>query len=140
MISQEKEIFESQEASLHRPNRSGCVLLAEDDQALRRYLEVVLERAGYQVIVAGDGVEAIRFACTSSVDIVVTDAVMPHIDGNALCRFFRNSPSLSHIPLVLLSALERPDDPVAAPIDAFLAKPVSPDDLLDCLEGLRRKF
>lgn len=138
MISQEKELTHTPENPLptHNPAQLGRVLLAEDDRALRRYLEVVLERAGYSVIAAGDGVEAIRSAVTSAVDIVVTDAVMPNLDGNAVCRFFRSSPNLKHIPIVLLSALERRDDPVAAPVDAFLAKPVSPDVLLDCLEGL----
>jgi CheY-like chemotaxis protein len=119
-----------------QPSRSGCVLLAEDDQALRRYLEVVLQRAGYRVIAARDGVEAIKAAVTSSIDVVVTDAVMPNLDGNELCRFFRSSPNLSGIPIVLLSALERREDPKTQPVDAFLAKPVSPDDLLVCLDGL----
>jgi len=120
----------------HQHNRSGCVLLAEDDRALRRYLEVVLERAGYRVIAARDGVEAIKAAITSSIDVVVTDAVMPNLDGNEVCRFFRSNPNLARIPIVLLSALERREDSATQPVDAFLAKPVSPEVLLDCLDGL----
>lgn len=138
MISQENELALTHETPplTHRNNRTGYVLLVEDDRALRRYLEVVLDRAGYEVIVAGDGLEAIKAAVNTKIDVVITDAVMPNLDGNELCRFFRSSPKLSHIPIVLLSALERKDDPGHARIDAFLAKPVSPDDLLKCLEGL----
>ena len=113
------------------------VLLVEDDRSLRRYLEIVLKRAGYQVISAGDGLEAMKVALGSSVDIVVTDAMMPHLNGYELCRFLRNSPQLAHIPIILLSALERAEgSQETTRVDAFLAKPVSPEELLECLQRL----
>lgn len=138
MISQEKELTLTPEAPplTKIKKRRARVLLAEDDRALRRYLEVVLGRAGYEVISAGDGLEAIKSAVSVDIDLVVTDAVMPNLDGNELCRFFRSSPRLSHIPIVLLSALERREDLEADAIDAFLSKPVSPDDLLKCINSL----
>jgi DNA-binding response OmpR family regulator len=55
------------------PERGQCVLLVEDDPALRRYLEVVLERAGYSVISASDGLEAMKSLLAAQVDIVVMD-------------------------------------------------------------------
>src|SRR5439155_22972563 len=58
--------------------RQTCVLLAEDDRALRRFLEVVLERAGYRVIPASDGLEAMKAALSAPIDVVVTDAMMPN--------------------------------------------------------------
>ena len=58
------------------------VLLAEDDRALRRFLEVVLQRAGYDVIPAADGLEAMKIALSSNIDIVVTDAMMPNLSGH----------------------------------------------------------
>ena len=111
-----------------------CVLLAEDDPALRRYLQVVLERAGYRVVSAADGLEAMKFLLSATVDIVVTDAVMPNLDGYQLCRFMRNSKHLSHLPIILLSALD-PRNAVHEHehVDVFLAKPVSPEDLLNRL-------
>lgn len=122
------------------PDRSQCVLLAEDDPALRRYLEVVLQRAGYQVVSAVDGLEAMKFLLNSSVDVVVTDAVMPNLDGYQLCRFLRSSKHLSHLPIILLSALD-PRHAVheSEQVDAFLSKPVSPDDLLSRIVELSRK-
>ena len=113
------------------------VLLVEDDRSLRRYLEVVLRRAGYDVVVAADGLEAMRVTLTTRVDVVVTDAIMPNLNGYELLRFLRSTNHLSHIPIVLLSALEQkeapPEDQQA---DAYLAKPISPEDLIACIESL----
>lgn len=113
------------------------VLLAEDDRALRRFLEVVLERAGYEVIAASDGLEAMKVALSAAIDIVVTDAMMPNLNGHELCRFLRNSQTLSHVPVVLLSALEQKETEVGPEhADAFLAKPVSSETLIACIEKL----
>jgi twitching motility two-component system response regulator PilH len=115
----------------------ALVLLVEDDRALRRYLEIVLERAGYNVISAANGLEAMKLALTSPVDIVVTDAMMPDLNGYELCRFLKNSPQLSHLPIVLLSARERKEGSwESEQADAFLLKPVSAADLTGCLERL----
>ena len=113
------------------------VLLAEDDRASRRFLEIVLERAGYQVVSADDGLEAMKLALSTPVDIVVTDATMPNLSGPEFCRFLRNSPSLAQIPVILLSAHARtnPDENVEE-VDAFLLKPVSGEVLVACIEKL----
>ena len=119
---------------LHPASQHGerqCVLLVEDDPALRRYLEVVLDRHGYAVVPAGDGLEAMKFLLTVRVDVIVTDALMPNLDGYELCRFVRNSEHLAHLPIILLSALDpRNTTDESEQVNAFLAKPVSPEDLL----------
>ncbi len=113
------------------------VLLAEDDRALRRFLEVVLERAGYKVIAASDGLEAMKLALSTPIDIVVTDAMMPNLSGYEFCRFLRNSQTLAHLPVILLSALEQKENsPNIEKVDAFLAKPVSGESLIACIEEL----
>jgi len=121
----------------HAPHKSLRVLLAEDDRALRRYLEIVLQRAGYKVVAAADGLEAMKFLLNTAVDIVITDAMMPNLSGYELCRFIRSSKHLSQLPIVLLSALDQKDAvPEAEQIDAFLSKPVSPETLLDRIAEL----
>ena len=127
--------------SAHQHEERSCVLLVEDDPALRRYLEVVLERDGYEVLSAGDGLEAMKFLLTARVDVVVTDALMPNLDGYQLCRFVRNSPHLAHLPIILLSALDpKNTTDESEQVNAFLAKPVSPEDLLTaCATHLRKK-
>lgn len=128
---------------LHPANAADdaqCVLLAEDDPALRRYLEVVLERAGYKVAAAADGVEAMKFLLNTHVDVVVTDAVMPNLDGYKLCKFMRSSKHLSRLPVILLSALDQRNAVhESEQADVFLAKPVSPEDLLNRIEDLSHK-
>ena len=117
--------------------RRTRVLLAEDDRALRRFLEVVLDRAGYKVIPAADGLEAMKLALSTQIDIVVTDAMMPNLSGHEFCRFLRNSQTLSHLPVILLSALERKDpNQNVEQVDAFLSKPVSAETLVECIEKL----
>jgi CheY-like chemotaxis protein len=113
----------------------ATVLLAEDDRSLRRYLEVTLQRAGYNVIAAADGLEALKAALSSTVDAVVTDAVMPHLSGYELCRFLRRHPKLERLPLVLLSGVDRPAEP-ASRADAYLSKPVRAEELTGCLARL----
>jgi CheY-like chemotaxis protein len=117
------------------PYRS--VLLAEDDPALRRYLEIVLQRAGYEVLSATDGLEAMKLLIARSFDVVVTDAMMPNLSGYELCRFIRSSKHLSQLPIILLRALD-PKNAASETeqVNAFLAKPVSPESLVDCVAQL----
>ena len=116
------------------------VLLVEDDRSVRRYLEVTLQRAGYDVITAGDGLEAMKLALSSPIDAVVTDAIMPHLSGQQLARFVRGNEKLARVPIVLLTGQENKaaaatlDDP----IDAFLCKPVKAEELMSCLASLLR--
>jgi DNA-binding response OmpR family regulator len=115
-------------------------LLVEDDKTLRRYLEFTLVQAGYDVIPAADGLEGMKVALSSNVDIVVTDAMMPHLSGHEFCRFLRNTPHLSHIPIVMLSGSE-PEQAGANKdlADVFLSKPMSAELLTSCLEELLRR-
>ena len=114
------------------------VLLAEDDAALRRYIGVVLRRAGYEVVAAADGLEAFKLALSSPVSVVVTDAVMPRLGGPELCRLLRARADTAALPVVLLTGLdarEQKDDTATRP-DARLTKPVRADELLACLRRL----
>jgi twitching motility two-component system response regulator PilH len=125
--------------SAQTPGERPCVLLVEDDPALRRYLEVVLQRAGYEVASAGDGLEAMKVLLAANVDVIVTDALMPNLDGYELCRFVRNSQHLAHLPIILLSALDpKNTTDESEQVNAFLAKPVSPEDLLNSIHRLHR--
>lgn len=114
------------------PGQSRCVLLAEDDAALRRFIEVLLQRAGYEVISAADGLEAMKSLLAATVHVIVTDAVMPNLSGYELCRFVRSSPHLSHLPIILLSGLDQKNAETEQ-VNAFLAKPISPEHLLACI-------
>jgi CheY-like chemotaxis protein len=119
--------------------RPPSVLLVEDDRSVRRYLEVTLQRSGYTVITAADGLEAMKAALSSQIDVVVTDAIMPNLSGHELARFLRSNPKLSHLPIVLLTGQENKEAASAENlIDVFLNKPVRAEELKDCLTGLLR--
>ena len=119
-------------------SKEFCVLLVEDDRSVRRYLEVTLERSGYKVITAQDGLEAMKQALSTDIDVVITDAIMPQLSGPELARFLRANSKLSNVPIVLLTGQENRDPTTMAEnlIDAFLYKPVKAEELKNCLSGL----
>ena len=118
--------------------KQPSVLLVEDDRSLRRYLEVTLLRSGYRVITAEDGLDAMKHALSSQIDVVITDAIMPHLSGVELARFLRSNPKLSHLPIIMLTGQENRKPTAAADnlIDAFLYKPVRAEELRKCLAEL----
>jgi len=133
----EISLAESESSLPPKSGRQTCVLLAEDDRALRRFLEVLLERAGYQVVSVSDGLEAMKAAVSQQIDVVVTDSMMPNLNGNEFCRFLRSNPNLAHLPIIVLSALERKEaNHNLEQADAFLSKPVSGENLIECIEKL----
>ena len=99
------------------------VLLAEDDSSIRRFIEVILQRAEYEVLPAEDGLEAMKLALSNEIDAVVADAMMPNLGGYDLCRMLRQNPKFKNIPFVILSGMEQEqfaNDEVQA--DAYLMK------------------
>ena len=114
---------------------SRTILLVEDDRAVRRYMEILLQRAGFSVVAAADGLEAMKLALSTKFDLVITDAIMPQLNGYELCRFLRRHPHLARVPIVLLSGAERNGDESIKP-DAYLTKPVQPEQLSACLAKL----
>ena len=83
------------------------ILLAEDDAAMRRFLEITLQRLGYEVTSAEDGLAAMKIALSEKFDAVVADAVMPNLTGHDLCRMLRQNSDYKTCPLIILSGLEQ---------------------------------
>src|ERR1051325_4562322 len=136
MAQKKNSLAESNSVVPQGGSSRARVLLAEDDTALRRFLQIILKRAGYTVVPAADGLEAMKIALSSAVDIVITDAMMPNLSGHELCHFIRNSQTLAQLPVILLSALERKEGADGEQVDAFLSKPVTGEDLVACIEKL----
>jgi DNA-binding response OmpR family regulator len=82
------------------------ILLAEDDSSMRRFVEIILKQAGFEVLTAEDGLAAMQIALAEEIDAVVADAIMPHLSGYDLCRMLRGNPEKKHVPFVILSGLE----------------------------------
>ena len=116
------------------------VLVADDDASSRYLLESILSSAGYEVSSAPDGVAALEAARRQPPDLLITDILMPNMDGYALCREWRADPDLTDIPLVYYTAnYTEPDDErfaVSLGADRFLLKPMDPDALLKEIDTL----
>ncbi len=111
------------------------ILLAEDDASVRRFIEIILQRANYQVITAEDGLVAMKIALENQVDAVVADAMMPNLTGFDLCRILRQNPSYQNIPFIILSGFDNSSEQHQA--DAYLTKGENlKDELLETLSIL----
>lgn len=84
--------------------KDANILIVEDDIELRGYVRDELKEDVKQVFVAGNGVEAIEVLNRQNVDIIVSDVMMPEMDGFALCRYVKTTVAISHIPVILLTA------------------------------------
>jgi len=105
------------------------VLLVEDDRAMRAMVEQWLTVAGHRVSLAQDGAEALKMAELHRPQVVITDWVMPQMDGIALCRELRRTPAHRNTYLIVMTAESLPDKLVEAfeaGIDDYLTKPLTP--------------
>ena len=98
------------------------ILLAEDDGSMRRFIEITLQKANYQVISAEDGLSAMQCALSEEFNAVVADAMMPNLSGHDLCRMLRQNPQTKEIPFVILSGFEQNTAGEDCLADAYLLK------------------
>jgi len=126
----------SDQTAILETNPGGQLILIVDDEfdVLSTY-QMLLEYHGFRVRVAGNGHEALAAAAAEPPAIVLSDFMMPVMDGGELCRKWRADPQLSHIPFILSSAgIMRKD--VQIPYDSFFRKPVRIDELVDEINRL----
>lgn len=112
------------------------VLVADDDADMRLYLAGCLRGfglAGLTISEAANGREALLLARTLAFDLIISDVVMPGLDGLGLCRALKADPATAAIPLLLVSGETRAPPPCA---DAFLEKPFNAAGLRAHLERL----
>jgi twitching motility two-component system response regulator PilH len=86
------------------------ILIAEDWSAGNHMMKHGLQRIGYEVILARDGIEAIKKAWQECPDVVVSDVVMPRLNGYQVCRLLRDHQSTARIPVILLTSLDQRQD------------------------------
>src|SRR4051794_14340676 len=107
---------------------AGSILVVDDDPVVCSLMRATLERDGFTVIEAGDGVEGCRLYAEHQPDLLLVDVVMPHMDGYQLCRELRSRPESAYVPIVVSTSLD--DLPsIARAYDAgatdFIPKPVN---------------
>lgn len=110
----------------------GNVLVVDDDDDSRRLLSHMLERRGYSVVLADGGQAALDALSTTDVDVILLDVMMPVMDGFAVCREVKKTPSSAKVPIILLTArddMETRATGMNLGVSDFLAKPVNKDEL-----------
>jgi DNA-binding response OmpR family regulator len=113
--------------------KTNTLLIVDDDPNIFQLLNVNLENAGYRVLKASDGEEAIEMALTETPDLIILDIMMPKIDGYQVCRKLRENEQTHLIPIIVLSARDKPSDKIKGlklGADDYLTKPFDMDELL----------
>jgi len=109
------------------------VLYVEDEAPLRGLVEFWLVDAGYRVLLAADGVEALAIVRAERPDLVITDAMMPNMTGDELVETMKDDPDLADIPIVMATAAASPfriDRMLERGCHAVLGKPLEEDTFL----------
>ncbi len=102
----------------------GCILVVDDEPAIGEVVADLLDDLGYDARRAVNGVEALRLMLEAPVDLLISDVMMPRMDGITLCQAVQQHPELSAIPVVLMSAASHLPPPTVCQPAAFLAKPL----------------
>lgn len=121
------------------PSMKKRILLAEDNRDLADLLKSALRFYGYEVVVAGDGVEAVENAISLHPDLIIMDMMMPRMDGFQAAFQLRRHPKTKTIPILAASALvsgENREKSLANGCDDYIEKPFTAKKLVDAVARL----
>jgi CheY-like chemotaxis protein len=112
------------------------ILLVEDTESLAENMMDLLSNLGFEIRVAVNGHEALHVLATYRPDLIITDVLMPVMNGLELTSHLRKNQAMNDVPVIVLSAKSTPDD-IKAGFDAgangYLKKPCSVEDLIDTI-------
>ena len=132
----------SEELFSYKPHNNDprtTVLLAEDNKDVALFTRSIFTAEGYHLIYCHNGEEALKMANEHLPDIVITDVLMPRMNGLELCKAIKQSPLLSHIPVVIISAKSEMKDYIEGlryGADAYIRKPFQAEELQVRVENL----
>jgi len=115
------------------------ILIADDEPNIVTALEFLLQRGGYEVLIARDGDEALKTVESARPDLVLLDIMMPVKSGYEICKRIRERPEWKHIKVVMLSAKGRDAEVnkgMAMGADLYVTKPFSTRELMEQIRGL----
>lgn len=117
------------------------ILAVDDSASMRQMVVFTLKKAGYAVVDAKDGVDALAIAKKESFDAVISDVNMPNMDGITLIKHLRTLPAYKFTPLLMLtteSGTEKKHEGKAAGATGWIVKPFNPDQLLAVIQKVIR--
>ncbi|MEU6913421.1 response regulator [Streptomyces olindensis] len=120
------------------PGASGRVLVVDDNKVIRQLIRVNLELEGLEVVTAADGAECLDVVHQVRPDVVTLDVVMPRLDGIRTAARLRADPRTRDVPLAIVSACTQYEVEAGLDVgvDAFLAKPFEPAELVSMVRQL----
>ena len=113
------------------------VLVVDDEAHIRRVIEVKLKKHGYQVITAINGKEGLNLIITQKPDVVISDIMMPEMDGEALCKKTNSlKKERSFLTIILTCRISSDEESWTADMQdtLFIEKPFSPSMLVECID------
>lgn len=123
-------------AELSATHQRALILVVERNPVVQRLERYFLEQAGYTVEFASDGQSALDRARELCPNIVVTEIMVPVLDGLSLCRILKSEPETAHARVLIFSHLHAEDRAREVGADAFLLKPLSEELLITTVEKL----
>lgn len=127
---------EPDKAELSATHQRALILVVERNPVVQRLERYFLEQAGYAVEFASDGRSALERAREVRPSIVVTEIMVPVLDGLSLCRILKSEPNTAHARVLIFSHLHAEDRAREVGADAFLLKPLSEELLIETVEKL----
>lgn len=115
------------------------ILLVDDEHRIVEVLEAYLEREGYEIHSADNGIEALKKVKTVSPDLIILDLMLPDISGEEVCRLVRKE---SDVPILMLTAKSAEDDRISGIVmgaDDYLTKPFSPREVVVRVQAILRR-
>jgi DNA-binding response OmpR family regulator len=119
------------------------ILIAEDERDIRDLVAFTLRFAGYEVVAAANGEEAVALAPKENPDLILMDVRMPRMTGYDACRILKANPEMKDIPVVFLSAKGQESEiqtGLEVGAEEYLLKPFAPDQLTDRVKAILAKF
>ena len=127
---------EPDSVELSASHQRALILVVERNPVVQRLERYFLEQAGYAVEFASEGRSALERARELRPSIVVTEIMVPVLDGLSLCRILKSEPQTAHTRVLIFSHLHAEDRAREVGADAFLLKPLSEELLIDTVEKL----
>lgn len=128
-------------AAAQAPNARN-ILVIEDYSDTRQLISVLLKKRGYNVIEAEDGMEGFLKATGTKPDLIIMDLALPQMDGIEAARRIHETPKLSHVPIIALSAYLTPaveEAVLEAGCVEMFPKPFDFESLLDCIDATLKR-
>ncbi len=115
------------------------IMVVDDERHIVRLVEVNLQRVGYDVVSAYDGVEALEKITAEKPAMIILDVMMPRMDGFEVLKELRGNPETKDIPVIMLTAKAQDADIFkgwSSGVDSYLTKPFNPRELLVFVERI----